>query len=88
MVKRFISSCCLLLSFLLVLGATLAAQTPQWEQLPPTPELPKPDRSGIAAVNGIRFWYAVFGQAFLSTAEWEVQIIGDSRFLRWHAIIR
>jgi len=62
MAKPFISSCCLLLSFLLGLGATMSAQTPQWEQLPPTPELPKPDRSGIAAVNGIRIWYAVFGQ--------------------------
>ncbi|HSY90523.1 MAG TPA: alpha/beta hydrolase [Candidatus Binatus sp.] len=62
MAKPFISSCCLLLSFLLGLGATMSAQTAQWEQLPPTPELPKPDRSGIAAVNGIRIWYAVFGQ--------------------------
>jgi len=62
MAKTFISSCCLLLSFLLGLGATMSAQTPQWEQLPPTPELPKPERSGIAAVNGIRIWYAVFGQ--------------------------
>ena len=62
MAKPFLSSCCLLLSFLLVLGAILSAQTPQWEQLPPTPELPKPDRSGMAAVNGIRIWYAVFGQ--------------------------
>ena len=62
MSKPSVSACRLLLSFLLVLGATLSAQTPQWEQLPPTPELPKPDRSGIAAVNGIRIWYAVFGQ--------------------------
>ena len=62
MAKTFISSCCLLLSFLLGLGATMSAQTAQWEQLPPTPELPKPERSGIAAVNGIRIWYAVFGQ--------------------------
>ncbi len=36
--------------------------TQQWTQLPPTPALPKPDRSGMAAVNGIRIWYAVFGQ--------------------------
>ena len=59
MAKPFISSCCLL-SFLLVLGTTLSAQTTQWERIPPTPELPKPDRSGIAAVNGVRIWYAVY----------------------------
>jgi pimeloyl-ACP methyl ester carboxylesterase len=61
MAKPFISSCCLLLSFLLLFGAALSAQTPQWEQLPPTPELPKPNRSGLAAVNGVKLWYAVFG---------------------------
>jgi pimeloyl-ACP methyl ester carboxylesterase len=32
-----------------------------WLRLPPTPMLPKPARSGIAPVNGIRLWYAVFG---------------------------
>ena len=36
------------------------AQNP-WESLPATPALPKPERSGIASVNGIRMWYAVFG---------------------------
>jgi pimeloyl-ACP methyl ester carboxylesterase len=62
MPKSFRSSCCLLLTFLVVLGATLLAQSPQWEQLPPTPHLPKPDDSGTVAANGIRIWYAVFGQ--------------------------
>src|SRR5579863_8400981 len=62
MPKRFVASCCLVLSSLLGLGATLSAQTSQWEQLPSTPDLPKPDGSGIAAVNGIKIWYAVFGQ--------------------------
>ena len=33
----------------------------RWERLPPTPALPKPEHSGVAAVNGIRLWYAVFG---------------------------
>ena len=33
-----------------------------WERLPPTPSLPKAEHSGIAAVNGIRLWYAVFGR--------------------------
>jgi pimeloyl-ACP methyl ester carboxylesterase len=36
------------------------AQNP-WERLPPTPALPKPDRSGTVPVNGIRLWYAIFG---------------------------
>src|SRR5690242_19340914 len=58
MPTRFVASCCLVLSSLL----GLSAQTSQWEQLPSTPDLPKPDRSGIAAVNGIKVWYAVFGQ--------------------------
>ena len=61
MLSLFNSIHCVLLSFLIVVSATLSAQTPQWEQLPPTPELPKPDRSGLAAVNGIHIWYAVFG---------------------------
>jgi len=61
MPRQFISRCCLLFSFLIVLSVTLSAQTPQWEQLPPTPDLPKPNRSGSVAVNGIRIWYGVFG---------------------------
>lgn len=62
MAKPFVASCCLLLSSLLGLAATLPAQTSQWEQIPSTPDLPKPDRSGMAAVNGVNIWYAVFGQ--------------------------
>jgi hypothetical protein len=62
MPKRFVASCCVVLGSLLGLGATLSAQTSQWEQLPSPPDLPKPDRSGMAAVNGIKIWYAVFGQ--------------------------
>jgi len=34
----------------------------RWLTLPPTPTLPKPDASGYAQVNGIRVWYASFGQ--------------------------
>jgi pimeloyl-ACP methyl ester carboxylesterase len=37
------------------------AQQYPWERLPPTPALPKAEHSGVAAVNGIRLWYAVFG---------------------------
>lgn len=61
MPKRFNWSNCLLFCFLFVLGTGLSAQTPQWERLPPTPDLPTTDRSGMAAVNGIKIWYAVFG---------------------------
>src|SRR5690348_14487312 len=38
------------------------ARPPCWLELPPTPTLTEPARSGYAAVNGIRLWYAVFGQ--------------------------
>lgn len=41
-------------------AAPVHAQNP-WERLPPTPVLPKPERSGSAPVNGIHLWYAVFG---------------------------
>jgi pimeloyl-ACP methyl ester carboxylesterase len=38
-----------------------SAQHYTWERLPATPSLPKDRHDGIAAVNGIRLWYAVFG---------------------------
>jgi len=37
-----------------------AAET--WMVLPPTPTLPKADTSGYAPVDGIKLWYAEFGQ--------------------------
>jgi pimeloyl-ACP methyl ester carboxylesterase len=37
------------------------AQQYPWERLPPTPALPKGEHSDVAAVNGTRLWYAVFG---------------------------
>jgi pimeloyl-ACP methyl ester carboxylesterase len=40
--------------------ATVRAE-PQWLTLPPTPILPQPEESGLAAMNGIRIWYATFG---------------------------
>ncbi|WP_412768346.1 alpha/beta fold hydrolase, partial [Legionella pneumophila] len=33
-----------------------------WLTLPPTPTLPNAEKSGYASVNGIKIWYAVFGQ--------------------------
>ena len=37
------------------------AQNP-WERLPATPTLPQPQRSGMVPVNGVRIWYAAYGQ--------------------------
>ncbi|MBV8978640.1 MAG: alpha/beta hydrolase [Alphaproteobacteria bacterium] len=49
-----------------ILAATLlaasGAHAQQWMSLPPTPTLPKADKSGYAPVNGIRIWYAQFGR--------------------------
>ena len=45
---------------LLAISAPLRAD-PQWMTLPPTPTLPKAERSGLAPVNGVKIWYAVFG---------------------------
>ena len=54
------------LALLLCLVALVAISAPvradpQWLTLPPTPALPKAERSGLAPVNGIKIWYAVFG---------------------------
>jgi pimeloyl-ACP methyl ester carboxylesterase len=45
----------------LTLTTPVWAQQPRWLTLPPTPTLPKPERSGLAPVNGIKVWYATFG---------------------------
>ncbi|HVZ91349.1 MAG TPA: alpha/beta hydrolase [Rhizomicrobium sp.] len=47
---------------LAMLAATNAGAAPQWLTLPPTPSLPRADRSGYAPVNGVRIWYAEFGK--------------------------
>jgi pimeloyl-ACP methyl ester carboxylesterase len=39
-----------------------AAAAPQWMTLPPTPALPAATESGYAPVNGVKIWYAVFGE--------------------------
>jgi pimeloyl-ACP methyl ester carboxylesterase len=52
----------LLILLLIVLTQVLPVHAQSsWERLPPTPALPKPERSGTAPVNGIRLWYAIFG---------------------------
>lgn len=42
-------------------GAKSAGAKP-WETLPPTPQWPRPDRSGLIPVNGTRLFYAQFGK--------------------------
>lgn len=42
--------------------AAPACADPLWQTLPATPALPKPEHSGLAPVNGIKIWYAEFGQ--------------------------
>jgi pimeloyl-ACP methyl ester carboxylesterase len=49
------------LALFLVLLSAPAQAAQQWMTLPPTPTLPTPTHSGLAPVNGIRVWYAVFG---------------------------
>jgi len=47
----------------MAVGASLASDAgPRWMTLPPTPTLPKPEKSGLAPINGIHAWYAEFGR--------------------------
>jgi len=50
-----------LFALAMVLSSPAIAAEP-WMVLPPTPTLPKADVSGTAPVNGIKIWYAEFGQ--------------------------
>ena len=50
------------LTLFAALSATSALAEPQWLTLPSTPTLPPATHSGTAPVNGIRIWYATFGQ--------------------------
>jgi pimeloyl-ACP methyl ester carboxylesterase len=43
-------------------SAATANAEPQWLTLPPTPSLPTAAESSYAPVNGIKIWYATFGQ--------------------------
>lgn len=51
----------LVVIFLLCASAAQAWAAHPWLKLPPIPDLPKPDRSGRAPVNGIQLWYAEYG---------------------------
>jgi pimeloyl-ACP methyl ester carboxylesterase len=53
----------LVAALLSVLGIVAARSAePLWLTLPATPLLPTPPRSGYAPVNGIKIWYAEFGE--------------------------
>ena len=47
---------------LVLAGSAEASAGEPWRSLPPTPTLPKPRASGLAPVNDIRMFYAVFGE--------------------------
>lgn len=52
----------LLFFLLLAIGSANALPAlPSWENLPPTPILPKANKSGYASINGVQIWYAIFG---------------------------
>ena len=57
--RRLASLFCVLTVLSIV---TTASAEPEWLTLPPTPMLPKAERSGYAQVNRIQIWYAVFGR--------------------------
>ena len=51
-----------LILILILFGFIAPARAdPPWLTLPPTPSLPTPERSGLAPVDNIKIWYAVFG---------------------------
>jgi pimeloyl-ACP methyl ester carboxylesterase len=44
------------------LAVNLAAAALRWQTVPPAPPMPAPAESGYAPVNGIKMYYAVYGQ--------------------------
>jgi pimeloyl-ACP methyl ester carboxylesterase len=61
MSKQPIWFCLRFLILLLAMIRASSAHGQQWKHLPPTPDLPKPERSATVAINGVRIWYALFG---------------------------
>jgi len=49
-------------ALLLTVMIGTAQAAPRWLNLPPTPTLPKAAQSGLAPVNGVKIWYAVYGR--------------------------
>jgi pimeloyl-ACP methyl ester carboxylesterase len=48
--------------FVILAMSVARADEPQWMTLPPTPTLPQAMQSGYAPVNGVKLWYATFGE--------------------------
>ena len=78
-----------LLFFLLVLtvvgSASSQTNIPLWKTLPEVPPLPKADESGLASVNDIKMYYAIFNKkgaepvillhgGFVSSDEWGFEV--------------
>lgn len=49
-------------ALLVTVSLGVAHAAPQWLSLPPTPTLPKAAQSGLAPINGVKIWYAMFGR--------------------------
>jgi pimeloyl-ACP methyl ester carboxylesterase len=49
-------------ALILFASSATTSAAPQWLTLPATPALPKATESGLAAVNGIKIWFASFGR--------------------------
>ncbi len=49
-------------ALVVMVSINAAHAAPRWLSLPPTPTLPKAAQSGLAPVNGIKVWYAMFGR--------------------------
>ena len=73
----------------LLLSATavrsFAQETSRWKTLPEVPAMPKADRSGMAPINGVQLYYAVFNNAgtdpvillhggFTSSDDWAFEV--------------
>ncbi|MGH7814809.1 MAG: alpha/beta fold hydrolase [Candidatus Binataceae bacterium] len=59
--RRFVVLALLILAALCAAPRANAQSQYPWMRLPPTPSLPAAIETGVAPVNGIRLWYAVFG---------------------------
>ncbi len=53
--------CLLALGFFVLVFGAFANAAPRWQTEPDPPPMPAPDKSGMAPVNGISMYYAIFG---------------------------
>jgi hypothetical protein len=54
-----------IVSLLLLVSCTclFAQSIPRWKTLPDIPAMPKADSSGLAPINGVQLYYAIFNNA-------------------------